>query len=184
MSVFGTPLGAGGAIVTDADPAQLNIHRNEVNEILALIGGTGLVEPEAAPSLVENAIRLFNGEFPPTAVFSEFARQHSDTDSSDPDVTLMKWWETEKALFHGFERRVYEQRVTAGLDFDFFLSFSLSVHNRRKSRAGHALQNHLKALFDQQGIKYSFNQATEGKRTPDFVLPSTVSRVVSKSASL
>ena len=33
-----------------------------------------------------------------------------------------------------------------GVDVDDFIRFSLSVQNRRKSRAGHAFENHVEKL--------------------------------------
>ncbi|MGE3345389.1 MAG: type II restriction endonuclease, partial [Vicinamibacterales bacterium] len=59
-----------------------------------------------------------------------------------------------------------------GEDVDEFIAYSLSVQNRRKSRVGHAIENHLEALFSSRTIRYSRGQVTERASRPDFVFPS------------
>ena len=61
--------------------------------------------------------------------------------------------------------------VAEGADVDGFLSFSLSVQNRRKSRAGQALENHLEELFTAHGIRFARGVVTENCNTPDFLFP-------------
>jgi hypothetical protein len=58
-----------------------------------------------------------------------------------------------------------------GVDVDGFISFSLSVQNRRKSRVGYALENHLELLFQENGLRYSRAAVTENKAKPDFLFP-------------
>ena len=55
---------------------------------------------------------------------------------------------------------------------DGFIRFSLSVHNRRKSRMGHSLEHHLEAMFQAFGIAYDRGKATENNHRPDFLFPS------------
>jgi hypothetical protein len=71
------------------------------------------------------------------------------------------------------ERHLIGDRLQAGFggDVDAFISFSLSVQNRRKSRAGSALENHLEFLFGQRGIRFTRTATTEGQSKPDFVFP-------------
>lgn len=54
---------------------------------------------------------------------------------------------------------------------DSFIGFSLSVQNRRKSRVGLALENHLELVFTECGIRYSRAAVTENKSKPDFIFP-------------
>ena len=49
--------------------------------------------------------------------------------------------------------------------------YSLSVQNRRKSRAGHSLENHLEQIFIEHGIRYSRGGTTENRSKPDFLFP-------------
>lgn len=57
-----------------------------------------------------------------------------------PDVALMAWLDHEEAMFRRLERRIVSARIEQGflsgdgVDVVGFLSFSLSVQNRRKSR--------------------------------------------------
>jgi hypothetical protein len=52
-----------------------------------------------------------------------------------------------------------------------FISYSLSVQNRRKSRAGSAFEDHVKHVLDANAIVYSKGQYTEHKSKPDFLFP-------------
>jgi len=78
----------------------------------------------------------------------------------DPDAALIAWLDHEKALFRRLERKVVSSRIEAGFvndtgtDFDGFISFSLSVQNRRKSRMGHSLENHLAAILRAHDIRH------------------------------
>lgn len=55
---------------------------------------------------------------------------------------------------------------------DEFLSYALSLLNRRKSRVGHALENHLEQIFISRDLKYVRTCVTENKSRPDFLFPS------------
>ena len=57
------------------------------------------------------------------------------------------------------------------MDVDGFVKFSLSVQNRRKSRAGLSLENHICALLNANGIEYSHTPVTENRSKPDFLFP-------------
>ena len=112
--------------------------------------------------------------FPTTRLFSKFAREATpDVDAiTDPDGTLIAWMDREEMLFRTFERHILTERLQHGFkDVDDFISFSLSVQNRRKSRVGFALENHLAALFDGNGIRYAHGVATELNSKPDFIFP-------------
>ena len=58
-------------------------------------------------------------------------------------------------------------------DVDEFISFSLSVQNRRKSRVGFALEHHLAALFKSNSLKFERGVKTENNNKPDFLFPGT-----------
>ena len=58
------------------------------------------------------------------------------------------------------------------VDVDAFIQFSLSVNNRRKSRAGLSFENHLEALFTEHRLRYSHTPITENRSKPDFIFPS------------
>jgi len=79
----------------------------------------------------------------------------------------------EEILFRTMEKHIIGERLSQGFDGDVdgFISFSLSVQNRRKSRAGLALENHLEILFQECGINYTRTPMTENKSKPDFIFP-------------
>jgi hypothetical protein len=58
------------------------------------------------------------------------------------------------------------------VDVDSFLKISLSVHNRRKARAGLSLEEHISAILVANKVKFVKKAKTEGKREPDFLFPS------------
>jgi len=140
------------------------------------------VEVEVAEeSFLDGMLSRFGGKFPTTREFSAYARstlkEISAKDNSDQ--VLMAWMEREEILFRTLERHLIADRLSSGfgatqdaaVDVDGFLSFSLSVQNRRKSRVGFALENHLELVFQENGIRYSRTRATENKSKPDFLFP-------------
>jgi hypothetical protein len=85
----------------------------------------------------------------------------------------MRWMEHEELLFRTLEKHIVSERLNLGFanDVDSFISFSLSVQNRRKSRVGFALENHFETLLKQHGITYERGALTEGRSRPDFLFP-------------
>ena len=75
------------------------------------------------------------------------------------------------------KKHIIEERLKTGfysegdVDVEGFIKFSLSVQNRRKSRAGLSLENHISALFDANKIQYSHTPVTENRLKPDFLFP-------------
>ncbi|KAA0075882.1 restriction endonuclease [Tardiphaga sp. P9-11] len=118
-------------------------------------------------------------KFPTTLEFAKLARDSlKDINAKDDaDLVLMAWLEREELLFRRLERHIVSDRLKTGFmneeiaDVDGFISFSLSVQNRRKSRAGHSLEHHVNALLTARGIKFERQVVTEGKSKPDFLFP-------------
>lgn len=139
----------------------------------------GIEIQEEAPDLLDDLLSKFVDGFPKTSIFSEYARQTLNSQVSaieEPDKTLLAWLDREELLFKTLEKHFVSQRLAQGFgshgtDVDEFVSFSLSVHNRRKSRAGHSFENHLEALFNQHSINYSKGKKTERNNKPDFLFP-------------
>lgn len=134
-------------------------------------------EPEA--DILDGLIEGFGFTFPTTRIFSQLARTSLLDVSAvdDPDRALIEWMDREEQLFRRLERRIVAARISDGFhaadgaDVDGFLSFSLSVQNRRKARAGQALENHLEAVFIAQGIRHARGAETENRNRPDFLFP-------------
>ena len=135
----------------------------------------GIVVEPATECHLDVMLARFGGVFPKTREFSAFARStlpevHAQ---DDPDVALMAWMEREESLFRTLEKHLIAERLSRGFvdDVDGFLQYSLSVQNRRKSRVGLALENHLEVVFTQNQLRYGRTVATEGKAKPDFLFP-------------
>jgi hypothetical protein len=127
---------------------------------------------------LDEMIAKFGEDFPSTAAFSIFARSKTVPLSiqDNPDEILMSWMTKEEELFRMLEKHIVAKRLKEGFgggdDVDGFICYSLSVQNRRKSRAGFALENHLECIFQQLKLKYSRGKETENKAKPDFLFPS------------
>ncbi len=117
-------------------------------------------------------IDRFNHTFPSTKEMSQFAREHTEVDPNNWDATLIKWLNREEELFFALEQVIVGERLIRGFhSVDEFVQYSLSVHNRRKSRMGYSLEHQLAALFDANHIRYDRQVRTEGKNKPDFIFP-------------
>lgn len=114
--------------------------------------------------------------FPSTKDFSALAREQvAEIDAYDMvDDVLLAWWDTEEAMFRQLEQALIERRLESGFEtVDDFLNFSQTVLQRRSSRAGRALENHLAFLFTAKGVRHAWGAITENKKRPDFLFPST-----------
>lgn len=131
------------------------------------------LEKDIPDFYLEDMIRKFNGKFPSTKTFSEYARSTLDISYyTDPDEILLLWLEREEALFRMFERYLVEDRISKGFDdIDDFIDVALSVINRRKSRVGAGFENHIEQIFKDFGISYSAQKETENNSKPDFIFP-------------
>jgi len=156
--------------LVDKEDIHLNFAANLILESI----GVEVVDTDE--NFLDQMIFIFEGQFPRTAIFSAFARETiSDVSPLDnPDSALMTWLDREELLFRTLEKHIVGEQLKKGFgdDVDFFISFSLSVQNRRKSRAGYALENHIEEILLSQQINYSRGKKTENKNKPDFIFPS------------
>lgn len=124
-------------------------------------------------------LKPFRSKFPTTSKMSEVARLSLPhvRPEDDADHALISWLEREEQLFRKLEHRLVEKRLRSGffdglsVDVDGFISFSMSVQNRRKARMGHSLENHLQYIFLNLGIAHDRGQKTENNYRPDFLFP-------------
>lgn len=140
-----------------------------------ILESIGVVIETTEETYLDAMLEKFHGGFPTTREFSAYARSTlKDLNPQDgPDDVLMAWMEREEILFRTLERHLIGDRLTKGFDGDVdgFIGFSLSVQNRRKSRVGLALENHLELMFTECGIRYSRAAVTENKSKSDFIFP-------------
>lgn len=130
------------------------------------------------PNYLERMLEAFGGGFPSTEVFSAFARKAVvEVDpKSAPDEALLAWMEREEILFRTLEKHLLADQLqklqtAREVDPEAYMALTMSAMQRRKSRAGSALENHLEALFASHGITYSRGKVTERNLKPDFVFP-------------
>lgn len=131
-------------------------------------------ETEPDTDAIDVILNRFGSQFPTTREFSRFARESgSDTDPlEDPDGAIITWLDHEEQLFRLFEKHLVGQRMGSGFaDPDELITFCQSVLQRRRSRVGHAFENHLRVLFDSHQLKYSSGKYTERRAKPDFIFP-------------
>jgi len=139
--------------------------------------GIDIEEPEA--DQLDRWLDNFNGNISDTAVFSEFARSTLPEISvhDDPDATLVAWFDQEERLFRRLERHQISKRLSAAVvndretDNTGFLFASKSVQDSRKSRASHAFENHIAAVFDAHEIRYVRGLSIENSTWPNFLFP-------------
>jgi hypothetical protein len=161
-------------IVGDEDAELDFAARRVLDEI-----GIEYEDPNA--NSLDSIIERFGTSFPKTAEFSQLARLTlPQVDArDDPDGALLAWLNHEEAMFRRLEQRVMAERLAQGFekdgtpDVDGFVQFSLSVQNRRKSRMGLALENHLAAVFQALKIRFDAQAPTEHGNTVDFLFPSS-----------
>jgi len=128
-------------------------------------------------SYLDLLLERFPKKLPTTYEFSKFSRQLSKSaePSQDADGCLMVWMKMEEHLFKVYEKHLVQIKLNEGFEsVNEFIKFSLSVQNRRKSRAGYALENHLRELFNQLEVRYSYNAVTENNSKPDFIFPDII----------
>ncbi|WP_202985487.1 MULTISPECIES: type II restriction endonuclease [unclassified Brucella] len=138
------------------------------------------IEPEEKEAdKLDGLIEKFGLKFPTTSVLSGLARSSLSgvNAADDPDEALLLWMEREEQLFRRLERRIVAERIAQGFtlddgaDVDGFVAFSLSVQNRRKARAGAALENHIAAVLEASRIRFAHGVVTENRNRPDFLFP-------------
>ena len=153
----------------EIDTGELDLASRSIVEAL------GIELADSADDMLDRLVKRFGLQFPPTKEFSSFARESLADQVSPrdaPDVALEEWMKQEERLFRSLEKAIVEVRLKNGFDaVEPFISFSLSVQNRRKSRVGHALENHLEAIFKAHTVRYERGAKTEGNSKPDFLFP-------------
>ncbi|MBA4124236.1 MAG: hypothetical protein H0X72_17475 [Acidobacteria bacterium] len=138
----------------------------------------GVLQPETEDECINRHFRNFAGlltEFPSGKIFSAEARRalkdclkHFDRLTSDD--ALMASMDGEYRLFRLAERQICQKEFRQLFrDVDDFLHTASSIMNRRKSRAGRALENHVEQALTDAQIPHKMRPNIDGK--PDVVIP-------------
>ena len=116
----------------------------------------------------------FPDGFPPGEALSAFAREHTvGVDAlRDPDTAITAWLRVELEMFTLLENTVAGREMDHASSLDEKLAVAMRTFQRRRSRAGKALEYHLRAIFDTHGVSYAHTPITEGGERPDFLFPS------------
>lgn len=129
------------------------------------------IEEEYADFLIKE----YPIDYPSTSEFSDIAYTFAKKDideMEDPDGAVLTLLEKEETLFRILEKYYVEKKLNDHFNgVDDFIQFSLSVQNRRKSRAGKAFENHLERIFEMNGLQFDTNKVTENNSKPDFIFP-------------
>lgn len=174
------------------EPSEKFIIRSEAefkNSPLSLTTSFILNEIGVEPDIrnddyLEDMIKRFNGKFPSTIVFSEYARSKvPEIDVyKNPDQAVVSYNEQEEILYRTLEGYLLSQKLKTiasllekGEGVDTFLELAMGTFNRRKARAGNAFENHLEYIFKEHNLRYSRGKITENKSKPDFVFPDIAS---------
>jgi type II restriction enzyme len=86
------------------------------------------------------------------------------------DAMLMRCVEAEYALFRLVERRLCEPEISRVFkSVEDFIATAATIMNRRKSRAGRSLENHVEYVLRSAGLPFDVRPQIEGR--PDIVIP-------------
>lgn len=137
--------------------------------------------PVNLQGLIDTYLRSLSDGFPATEalaakareIFFNVSQQNEKDVIQNPDLLITDWIDTEYMLFKAVEKKFYSEELTTPFgDVEKLVGFANTVLNRRKSRAGKSLEHHLEKIFDINQLPYTPQGITEGKKKPDFIIPS------------
>lgn len=149
-------------------------HRVVPPYLLGVLEIIGIPLP-ATGTFLDEMLSLFGNKFPSSSEFSSYARSKSkypNAKRDDANMVVIDWYSTEEQLYSIFEKHLIDERIQKGFDADALVMYAKSILNRRKSRAGKGLENHLEQIFIDRNIAYCRTPCTEGTSKPDFLFPS------------
>lgn len=145
-----------------------------------VIERNAIINPEQQ---ISEDFRIFiesHSEFPDTKTMAAFARDcviaanhfTPDAIAKNSDTIILKWLAAEFQLFRGLEEKMYRPIYTQPfINCQELVSFSNTILNRRKSRAGKSLEHHLATIFTAARLKFEEQAVTENNKIPDFLFP-------------
>ncbi|UAK71000.1 type II restriction endonuclease [Aeromonas enteropelogenes] len=174
--------GARSIEARDKGLTRLPIDMGLAVPIRLMLARYGIEIGHSGPDYLNMLLDKFGSVFPKTRDFSEFTRTLAKgiCPVEQPDEALIEWMEVEESAFRQLEKHIVKETLLAGFgengdDVDEFVRFSLSVQNRRKSRSGHAFENHIEFILNKSGVHFERGGLTEERQKPDFIFPSSTS---------
>jgi len=156
--------------------SRVGIDITEVNSIIKSESS----HQKTLEQFYKSFISRLTTEFPPAIeisneakrIFNEFYNVANKDVIKEADKVILGWLDIEYQLFKAIEVNRYSNKLTTGFkDVDTLVEFSNTILNRRKSRAGKSLENHLSSIFTLNDLKYETQVVTEGNKRPDFIFP-------------
>lgn len=146
--------------------------------ILELIG-IELKPSDDTENYLEEMLFKFPSGLPSCADFSKYVWStlpEINFAHDDPDEVVVTCFDREELLFRTYESNEVSEKLgelmVKPLDTDAVLKYAMSVFNRRKSRAGKSLENHLEQIFKAREIRHTPQANTERNNKADFIFPS------------
>ena len=147
-----------------------------------ILDAIGVPTQPRKTDLLDKMIYLWGNEFPSNAEFAKFSQSSlSDVDPAidDPDEVLIAYYEQEYKLFKIFEEAIigkeYRRKPFVHdqtIDVEAFTRYYTKVRNRRMSRAGTSLEQHVFRILHARNISFDAQAHTENNKRPDFLFPS------------
>lgn len=163
----------------DIEEAQAALGVDITSTWAAFRNGVPQLPPETEEECIDRRFRGIVAEldaFPSGTVFSE--ETHAALSACvggfqdfSADDCLIRCMESEYRLFRMAERRICQPDIVRIFrDVDDFLTTASTIMNRRKSRAGRSLENHVEYLLKRARLPHVMRPDLDGK--PDVVIPS------------
>jgi hypothetical protein len=135
---------------------------------------------EVLVKLINSIVKEITMSFPASKIISNAAQEiylkayavSRTIAIQEPDETIVHLINAEYELFKAIESKLYSSQLQKGVKtIDELIDIANTLLNRRKSRAGKALENHLASIFDTNKLRYETQVKTEGNKKPDFIFP-------------
>jgi hypothetical protein len=178
--------GAGSDLFQSKEVSEEGLSEFFSRQTLNFLGFTPVSVPNGIQSLANELMSTHKKALPPTKIVSQFIRSKTDGVDimTDPDTAIERWLDLEEKVFFAVEKMlvgdILSDALSTGkspflsggdLPLDEILAIALSVFQRRKSRVGHAFENHFQQILIDWHIFHVRGGHTEGKAKPDFLFP-------------
>ncbi len=158
--------------------ANLNLTVNDTNSIIPKLSYQ-TPEDKMHQCFIE-FLQFLDVEFPPAFELAYHSRDCYNkafeitlqSVLENPDNCLINWLDAEFQLFKVIENDRYAVRIQEPFSsVSDLVETANTILNRRKSRAGKSLENHLAEIFYKFDLSFESQVITEHNKRPDFVFP-------------